>query len=157
MFRACLLYCLLVAALLATPLVFAQASESQELKAFNQQFTKAILQMDNAAVLELWADDGVSLLPNMAPISGKQAIRKFMDDVTSRTKGYKVLSQENDWHGVEISGDLASEWAATKQVLQPPANKPVITIYGKLLLVLHREKNGSWKIKRESWTSSPAE
>lgn len=156
MCQARLRCCLFVTVLFATPLVFAQASESRELDAFNRQFTDAILHMDNSAVLNLWSDDGVSLLPNMAPISGKAAIRKFMDDITARTKGYKVVSQEDDWHGIKISGNLASEWADTKQVVQPPANKPQMTIHGKMLLVLHREKDGSWKIERESWTSSPA-
>ncbi len=72
----------------------AQSSNVHELDAFNQRFTDAIRHMDNAAVLSLWADDGVSLLPNTAPILGKSAIEKFMNDVTSRTKGYSVISHE---------------------------------------------------------------
>ena len=134
----------------------AQSSGSHQLDAFNQKFTDAIRHMDNAAVLSLWADDGVSLLPSMAPISGKPAIQQFLDDITSKTKGYKVLSQENDWRDIQVSGNWASEWALTKQVVQPPDNKPIMTIHGKMLLVLHRDKNG-WKIKQECWTSAPAE
>jgi len=131
------------------------AADKQQISAFNQKFTDAIRTMNNAAVIGLWADDGVSLLPNMNPISGKSAIQKFMDDVTSKTTGYKVVSHDNDFHDIQISGDWASEWALTTQVVQPPGDQPSVTIHGKMLLVLHREKDGAWKIKAESWTSSP--
>lgn len=144
------------ALLVCSSIAFAQGSAAkQQIDAFNQKFTDAIRHMDNAAVISLWADDGVSLLPGMAPIAGKPAIQKFMDDVTSKIKGYKVVSHDNDFRDIRVSGDWASEWALTHQVVQPPDNKPVLTIYGKMLLVLHRKKDGSWKIKQESWTSAP--
>ena len=143
-------------------LVFTNAGFSQDaagrkqIDAFNQKFTNAIRHMDNAAVMELWADDGVSLLPGMLPITGKPAIQKFMDDTTSKTKGYKVVSHDNDFRDIQIAGDWASEWALTTQVVQPPDDKPIFTIHGKMLLVLRREKDGSWKIKQESWNQAPA-
>ncbi len=142
--------------LLSSVIGAAQFNDPHQLDAFNNKFTEAIRHMDNAAVIGLWSDDGVSLLPNMAPISGKSAIEKFMDDVTSKTTGYKVVSHNNEWHDVQVSGDWASEWAITTQVVQPPNNQPILTIHGKMLLVLHREKDGSWKIKQECWTSSPS-
>ncbi len=128
----------------------------QQIAAFNDKFTDAIRHMDNAAVMSLWAEDGVSLLPNRAAIRGKAAIQKFMEEVTSKTQGYKVVSQDDDFQDIEVSGAWASEWAVTKQVVQPPDGKPLMTIYGKMLLVLHRDQAGDWKIKEESWTSSPA-
>ena len=131
------------------------SADKQQIAAFNEKFTHAIRTMNNAEVLSLWAEDGVSLLPNMNPISGKSAIQKFMDDVTSKTTGYKVVSHDNDFHDIQISGNLAAEWALTTQVVQPPGNQPRMTIHGKMLLVLHRELDGAWKIKAESWTSSP--
>jgi ketosteroid isomerase-like protein len=36
-------------------------------------------------------------------------------------------------------------------VVQPPPGKRVIDSYGKLLLVLHREADGNWRITREMW------
>lgn len=140
---------------LVSSLSSAQTTVSHELDAFNQKFTDAIRHMDNAAVVSLWADDGTTLLPGMAPVSGKAAIQKFMDDVTSKTTGYKVISQNNEWHDIQVSADWASEWANTTQVVQPPDNKPTMTIHGKMLLVLHHEKDG-WRIKQECWTSSPS-
>ncbi len=132
-----------------------QVENAETVQDFNQKFTDDIRRMDNAATLKLWADDGVSLLPGMAPISGIAAIRKFMEDVTDKTRGFKVLSHENKFHDIQVSGDWASEWAETEQVVQQPSPKPILIIHGKMLLVLHRDKSGEWKIKEEAWTNSP--
>jgi ketosteroid isomerase-like protein len=107
--------------------------------------------MDNAAVMSMWAEDGISLLPTTDPIIGKAAIGKFMDEVMGRMPGYHMQRMDVDFQGIEVSGDCASEWAEEHQVVQPPPGKRVIDSYGKLLLVLHREADGNWRITREMW------
>ena len=42
-----------------------------DLTAFNATFRNVILRMDSAGTVALWAEDGVSLMPDAAPISGK--------------------------------------------------------------------------------------
>jgi uncharacterized protein (TIGR02246 family) len=122
-----------------------------ELDAFNQNYIEAHRRMDNAAILATWADDGVSLLPQTAPIEGKAAITKFLTEVTSQLGGYKMEKVEMDFRGIEVKGDWASEWAFEHQRIQPPDGKPVIDSYGKMLLVLHHESDGKWRVKREMW------
>jgi len=123
----------------------------EEIEAFNKKFIEAHLKMDNAAVKSLWADDGVSLLPETAPMIGKAAIGKFMDDVVARMPGYQMEKMEVQFQGIEVSGDWASEWAFEHQIVRPPDDRPVFDGYGKILLVLHRETDGTWRIKREMW------
>ena len=123
-----------------------------EIDAFNAGFLAAHLNMDTPAILEMWADDGVSLLPEAAPITGKPAIAKFLAGATEQLKGWRMEKMELDFHGIEVSGDWASEWAFEHQVVRPPdESKPVFDGRGKILLVLHREADGNWKIKREMW------
>ena len=122
-----------------------------EIRAFNEKFTANILHMDNAAIVAQWADDGISILEGAEPLIGRAAIQKMMDGVTAKMPGYKVTAQEDDFRDIEVSGDWASEWALTHQIVKPPTGEP-IEIRGKMLLVLHREKSGAWKIKREVWT-----
>ena len=88
----------------------------KEIEAFNKKFTAAHLRMNNAAIVSMWAEDGISLLPLTAPITGKQRIAKFMDDVVAEMPGYQMFEG-----------------------------------YGKMLLVLHKEADGNWRIKREMW------
>lgn len=126
---------------------------AKEIEAFNEKFRDAILHMDNAATMALWADGGVTLLPGSAPISGKATIAKWMDDVVARLPGYHVTRQDNEFHDIRVSGDWASEWGTTHQTVQPPDGKPALEIYGKILLVLHRDAGGAWKIQEEMWNN----
>jgi len=126
-------------------------SSRAEIDAFNKKYIAAHLRMDNAAVMSMWAEDGISLLPTTDPIIGKEAIGKFMDEVTGKMPGYHMQKMDVDFQGIEVSGDWASEWAEEHQVVQPPPGRRMIDSYGKLLLVLHREADGNWRITREMW------
>ncbi len=131
----------------------AGAEGKKEIEGFNKRFEEVTLRMDNAGVMAMWAEDGVTLLPGMAPVAGKATIAKWLDDIVAKMPGYKVTKQENEFHDIQMSGDWASEWGTTYQVVQPPEGKPVIETYGKILLVLHKGKDGAWKIKEEMWNA----
>ena len=127
-----------------------------ELVAFNAKFSDAHLKMDAPAILGKWAEDGVSLLPETAPMVGKPAIATFLSGVTEQ--GWRMEKMELDFQGVEVSGDWASEWAFEHQVERPPdASKPAFDGHGRMLLVLHREADGNWRIKREMWNQGQKE
>ena len=147
---------LLAVMAIGAPALVAQDDQARkEIEAFNHAYTAAHLKMDNAAVVSMWTDDGVTLLPGMEPLSGKPNIAKWLEEITAKMPGYRVLKQQNDFHDVLISGDWASEWATTLQVTQPPGGKAPIEVHGKILLVLHREQDGKWRIKQEMWNSGP--
>ena len=123
-----------------------------EIEAFNAKFLEAHLKMDTPAILGMWAEDGVSLLPETAPMIGKPAIAKFLTGVTEQLKGWRLEKVELEFRGIEVSGDWASEWAFEHQVVRAPdETKPVFDGRGKILLVLHRDADGTWQIKREMW------
>jgi ketosteroid isomerase-like protein len=92
----------------------------KEIDAFNAKFLEGHLQMDAAAILGMWAEDGVSLLPETAPLVGKTAITKFLTGVTAQLKGYRMEKMELDFQGIEVSGDWASEWALEHQLVRLP-------------------------------------
>ena len=127
---------------------------SGDLREFNGAFRDVILRMDNAGTVALWAEDGVSLMPEAAPIAGKKSIAAFMDKVTTDFAGYKVTVEDVDWKDVRIAGDWASEWGVVHQEVMAPGKKPPIEVYGRIALVLHREGAG-WKIEQEMWQQGP--
>ena len=123
----------------------------REIEAFNRKYVEAHLKMDNVAIMNTWTKDGVALLPATAPMVGKAAIGEFLNHVTTEMKGYRMEKVEMDFQGIETNGEWASEWAYEHQLVQPPDEKPMIDSYGKLLLVLHKEADGNWRVKREMW------
>ncbi|WP_263354972.1 YybH family protein [Acidicapsa acidisoli] len=143
----------------ALPVIAQTATPSPraEIEAFNRRFEDATRQMDNAATVALWADDGISLLPSTDPIVGKSAISAFLDKVTSDIKGAKMQKFELECFAIEASGDLASEWCNEHQIVLMPGGKPPFDGRGKMLLVLRKGRDGKWLLLREMWNQAKAD
>lgn len=152
----------LITAILFVCFIFVGSSAAAEItdarsgiERFNQALDAATRSMDNAAVLALWEDDGISLLPSTPPIIGKKAIGKFLAEVTEQYPGGRMEKFEMQCHDIMISGDLASEWCTEHQIVQFPGGKPPFEGWGKMLLVLHRHA-GKWRLKEEMWNQAVA-
>lgn len=62
--------------------------------AFNRA-DDATRRMDNAALLALWASDGLSLLPMIQPIVGQKAIGKFLGEDMTQNPGARMEKFES--------------------------------------------------------------
>jgi len=138
------------------PLVANAATPQPGIEAFNKALDSATRSMSNSAVLALWEDDGVSLLPSTPPIAGKAAIGKFLDSVIAAYPGGKMKKFEMQCHDIQVSGDWGSEWCSEHQIVQYPGGKPPFEGWGKMLLVLHRGTDGKWRVKQEMWNQAVA-
>ena len=125
------------------------------IETFNRALDDATRRMDNAAIVALWEDDGVSLLPSTEPIVGKRAIADFMAAVTARYPGGRMERFDNRCFDIEVAGPWASEWCREHQIVLLPDGKR-FEGWGKMLLVLHRGADGAWRIKREMWNQALA-
>jgi ketosteroid isomerase-like protein len=146
--------------LLAAPLpIVAQTTPigpRAEIEAFNRSFEDATRRMDNSAIVALWADDGISLLPSTKPIVGKVAIAAFIDSVTAQIKGARMEKFELECSALDVSGNIASEWCSEHQVVAMPGGKPPFDGRGRMLLVLKRGRDGKWRLLREMWNQAEA-
>jgi len=128
-----------------------------QIEAFNRQFEAATQRMDTAAIMELWAEDGISLLPSTKPVVGKAAIGAFMESVTSQLKGARMERFELHCSGIEIAGEMATEWCGEHQVVRMQDGKPAFDGRGRMLLVLRRDAGGKWRLLREMWCQAETE
>ena len=141
----------ILAAVAATAPVSQTASlDRSGIAAFNRAFDDAFRAMNNDGILALWEDDGVSLLPDTAPVRGKAAMTAMMKAVTSALPNATMQRFTNQCFDIEGSGDWASEWCLEHQVVAVPG-KPTFDSWGKMLLVLHRQASGGWRLSREMW------
>lgn len=141
---------------IALPVAAEPTNPPPAIDAFNRAFADATRRMDTEAILALWDDDGVSLLPSTSPIAGKAAITKFMHDVMSSIPGARMTKFESECFDIRQSGDWASEWCTEHQIVALPAGKPPFDGYGKMLLVLHRGADGKWRLHDEMWNQAIA-
>lgn len=131
------------------------SSAADQLRGFNDAFASAIRRMDNAAILSLWDEDGIALLPHTAPVIGRAAIGKMMDSATAAHPNAKMMSFTNVCSAAEVAGDWGSEWCLEHQVVGENG-KAFFNGWGKMLLVLHRNAAGQWRLKREMWNQADA-
>jgi ketosteroid isomerase-like protein len=134
-------------AVAAAPVVDRRA----EIEAFNRATIDLTMSMDTTGILATWEDDGVSLLPQTAPLVGKRAIAAFLHDVDAQVAGAHMTSFELHCSGIRVNGDDATEYCEEHQVVEMPDGKPTFDGRGKLLYVLHRGADGKWRIAREMW------
>ena len=127
----------------------------KQIESFNRRYVELHEKMVTAAILALWAEDGVDLMPGDAALIGRKKISAWVEEIVGKMPGYKVRKQEMEFHDIHVCGDWASEWATEHQVVQPPDGKSVVESYGKMALVLHRETNGEWKVQQEMWNAAP--
>ena len=134
-------------------------SEGQDarksLEAFDQRFIEACQKMDNPAAAALWADDGADLLPGMPPMVGKAKISEWLNGLTHQLAGAKMVYCTVDWRDVQLHGDLAYEWGINRQKIDFPPPKKSFEGEGKIVLILKRQSDGSWRIALESWNANP--
>lgn len=123
---------------------------------FNAHLATATRSMDNAAMMRLWADDGISLLPSTPPLIGKPAIAKMLDDITTQFPKATMTLFDLKCFNVKVKGDWASEWCTEHQIVDFGNGKAPFDGWGKMLFVLHRDKEGHWLIEREMWNQAIA-
>lgn len=106
---------------------------------------------DVEALVALWTDDGVLLQPGVAPVVGKEAIRKLLLEQQRESARVEMISYEENWEEVRITGDYAFEWGQIGATLQMPNGKDVRQSVNAIR-VLAKQPDGSWRVARAAIT-----
>src|SRR5581483_4343327 len=122
---------------------------------FNRRFIENCRTMNNKAAVDLWAEDGVDLLPGMDPMVGKAAISKWLAGLEDQSKGAKVTQCDVDWQQIQVAGDTAYEWGINTQTISLAGKSEPFKNKGKITLILRWQRQGDRKLALESWNSSP--
>ena len=133
----------------------AAGQDRKAIDAFNRRFVDNCRTMNHKGGADMWADDGVDLLPGMEPMVGKAAISKWLLGLDDQLKGAKVTQCDVDWQSIQVSGDTAYEWGINTQTVSLPDKSEPFKNKGKITLILRRQAQGDWKLALEAWNSSP--
>jgi len=121
-----------------------------EIEAVNQKWDDTFNRKDAAGLAALYTADAKLLPPAKVIISGTDDIKQFWEK--SLQAGFadhtiKIIE-------VQTSGNLAyqaSRWTVTG----PGKDGGRVTIEGKLVSVLERQPDGTWKARLHSWNAAP--
>lgn len=137
---------LLLITLSMSGLANAVADEAAAINALNIKWDAAINQGDTTQLIGLYADNAVMMPPSSEILSDQGAIKNYWDDLREvGIDAYAINIVD-----LRINGDTAYQtilWEATRNA----ADGNVIQFDGNMSNVLERQKDGTWKIKLQSW------
>ena len=113
----------------------------------HQQDVAATLSDKADELAKLWDDDAVRIQPGY-PVEVGKAVIYANDKRWEASKGkQKTLCGRMEIQDLQIAGDWAFEWAYFSYK-ENTAEGKVSASQGKVLRVLHRQVDGSWKFAR---------
>ena len=114
------------------------------IEAVNQRDVRFALANDAAMMMSQWTDDFV-LLPPAGPIlRGRSVIAEAFRGVESP----EILEYVLDIQEVKVLGDHAYEWGTYHYAVRPREGGESVRTSGKLMRILQRQRDGSWKMYR---------
>ena len=127
-------------------------NDLRAIEVINQREVQASLAGDPAMLMSQWTDDFV-LLPAAGPIMrGRRAIAEAFQGVENEVE---VLDAGFDFQEVTVLGDHAFQWGTYYQSVRPRTGGEAVRSTGKLMRILQRQPDGSWKMHRNIATVDP--
>jgi uncharacterized protein (TIGR02246 family) len=125
------------------PNVSSVENDLRAIEAINQRDVEFALASDKDRMMSQWTDDFV-LLPPAGPIlRGRSVIAEAF-----RGESPEILEYVLDIQEVKVLGDHAYQWGTYSYSLRPREGGETIRTSGKLMRILQRQADGSWKMYR---------
>jgi uncharacterized protein (TIGR02246 family) len=151
--RAFVSTCLLIAVLFMANLAYSQtnAEYKTKIESLNKEMAKNMLEGNTEKLLSIYTEDAISL-PSYQPLQeGKAAIKKASEEMAKT--GVKFTSFVPTIVKVIDNGNLITEIGTYKiSMTMPNMDKPMED-HGKYLTIWEKQKDGSLKVKVETWNS----
>lgn len=132
------------------------AEDKQAIEDLHQRDIRASMADDVNALAELWTADLVVLPPGHAAITGAAAFRSYLNEEKKKLTNVDILAYTQDWREVRVSGDFAFEWGYVNMRTRPAAGGQETAVTQKIMRVLQRQPDASWKVARAIWNQDSA-
>jgi uncharacterized protein (TIGR02246 family) len=147
--------------IVATMLVFAlsgcappavdTAAEEAAIRDMSIEWMNAANAKDVERMLGSYTDDTSLYPPNLAIVTGKEAIRTYYSQVLE-SPGF-VASLEITNVGISSAGDLAYSTGTSETTVNDAQGNPV-TVREKWVAILKKQPDGTWKSVLDIWNSN---
>ena len=127
-------------------------ADRRAIEALNQHDVKASLANDLDAIVSQWSDDFVILAPAGPIVRGRFAAA---EQAKAQNQAFIIVDCTFDFEEITVAGDYAFEWGTYRWTARPRAGGSDMTYSGKLMRILQRQPDGTWKMHRTMATSDP--
>jgi ketosteroid isomerase-like protein len=144
---------LFVAVLFMARVAYSQSDTEYKTKieALNKEMAKNMVAGQSEKSLSLYTSDAITMPSNEPMHEGLDAIRKADEDMAK--SGWKCNSFEPTTLRVIPSGNLITEIGTYKISMSMPGTQKPMDDHGKYVTVWEKQKDGSLKVKVETWNS----
>lgn len=117
-------------------------AEGEKVMQLSKEWSQAASAGDVEKIVSYWADDAVLMSAGQPVLTGKQAIRKMVED-SYKMPGFRISWQP---HSVVVSesGDMAYLLENSQISFTDSTGKP-FTISNKAVSIWRKQTDGSWK------------
>jgi uncharacterized protein (TIGR02246 family) len=122
------------------------------IEAINQRDVQFALANDAARMMSQWTDDIVLLLPGVPILRGRSTIAEALGGEAASVENLEYVL---DMEEVTVVGDHAFQWGTYSYSLRPRTGGEAVRTGGKIMRILQRQSDGSWKIHRGMTTVDP--
>lgn len=126
------------------------AVAQQDIERLRSEWIAAAELDDAETVAALYTDDAVVASSDGPPAVGREAIKQLWTQAFPTASELEIRSSE-----LVASGELAYDYGEFSQRITPAKGKPM-DVTGEYLVVLERQSDGAWKIKRHISVDRPA-
>ena len=130
-------------------------ADRHAIEALNQHDVKSALASDVDAIVSQWSDDFVVIPPAGPIVRGRSANAAIVEKGKEQMKAFEPIEYVVQIEELTVSGDYAFEWGTFRGAARPLSGGSNVTYSGKLLRILQRQLDGSWKMHRTMTTSDP--
>jgi uncharacterized protein (TIGR02246 family) len=151
--RAIVSVCVMIVVLFTANMALSQSSSDykSKIESMNKEMVKNMLEGNTEKLLSLYTNDAISM-PSYQPMQdGIAAIRKASDEM--KKSGVKYTSFTPTTVKVLVSGDQITEIGTYKISMTMPNMEKPMEDHGKYLTIWEKQKDGSLKVKVETWNS----
>jgi uncharacterized protein (TIGR02246 family) len=126
-------------------------ADLRAIEGINQRDVQYALAGDKAKMMSQWTDDFVLLPPAGPVLRGRSVIAQAL----SGGEDPEILEYALDIQEVKVLGDHAYQWGTYHYLVRPRAGGASVRTAGKLMRILKRQSDGSWKMYRGMSTVDP--
>ena len=118
------------------------------IQALNQRHTEAVLANDIDAIVLEWSED-FTVLPPVGPlIRGRRDNVEIVQKGISQLQAFEPLEYVEHFEEIKVAGEYAFEWGIYRGRSRPRSGGDTVSYGGKLMRILQRQPDGSWKMYR---------
>ena len=125
------------------------------IEALTQHDIDAVLAGDFDALISQWTDDFV-LITGGAIVRGRDANAALTDGARAMADLLEPVEHVVDFEETIVAGDYAFQWGTVRSSSRAIETGEVYSSSGKLLRILQRQADGSWKMHRTMTMAEPA-